>query len=174
MIVAITGTPGVGKTSACGVLEKEGHKVLNLNEVALEQGFVLGRDDARDAAVIDTHGLKAFVRTLQNDLVFLDGHLSHHLDVDISVVLRCNPNKLRKRLASLGWDERKITENVEAEAIDTILVESLEAGLRTYEIDATEREPEDIASSILDIVDGDTTEFHAGNVDWSEVILGWY
>jgi len=174
VLVAITGTPGVGKTSACGVLEKKGHKVLNLNETALERGLVLGRDDARDTAIIDTRGLNTFVRTLQNDLVFLDGHLSHHLDVDISIVLRCNPNKLRERLASLGWNERKIMENAEAEAIDTILVESLEVGHRTYEIDATEKKPGDVACNILDIVDGDPSEFHAGSVDWSEVILGWY
>lgn len=173
-MVAITGTPGVGKTTACGVLERRGHKVLNLNETALEQGLVLGRDDARDTSIIDTRGLDTFVRTLRNDLMFLDGHLSHYLDVDVSIVLRCNPNVLRERLASLGWNERKIIENIEAEAIDTILVESLEMGLRTYEIDATEKEPEDIACSILDIVDGDSSKFHAGSVDWSEVILGWY
>lgn len=174
MIVAITGTPGVGKTSACGILKRKGYKVLNLNEIAFEQGLVLGRDDARDTAIIDTQGLNAFVRKLQNDLVFLDGHLSHHLDVDISVVLRCNPNKLRERLASLGWNERKIMENVEAEAIDTILVESLDMGLRTHEIDATEKGPEDVACDVLNIVNGDPSEFHAGNVDWSEVILEWY
>ncbi len=74
--------------------------MLALNREAEERGLVLGRDDAREAMIIDTDRLNEFVKTLQNDLVFLDGHLSHLLDVDISIVLRCNPNVLRQRLAS--------------------------------------------------------------------------
>lgn len=174
MLVAISGTPGVGKSSACRVLAERGHRVLDLNRHAKERGLVLGRDDAREAAIIDTDKLNEFVKSLQDDLVFLDGHLSHLLDIDISIVLRCNPNVLRQRLASLDWNERKIAENVEAEAIDVILVESLENHPETFEIDTTEREPENVAEVILSVVDGEASDMRAGSVDWSEVILSWY
>lgn len=174
MLVAITGTPGVGKSSACRTLAERGHRVLALNREAEERGLVLGRDDTREAAIIDTDRLNEFVKSLQDDLVFLDGHLSHLLDVDISIVLRCNPNVLRQRLASLGWNERKIAENVEAEAIDVILVESLESHPETFEVDTTEKEPKRVTEDILSVVDGKASDLRAGSVDWSEVILSWY
>lgn len=175
MLVAITGTPGVGKSSACRTLAERGHRVLDLNREAEERGLVLGRDDAREAIIIDTDKLNEFVKSLQDELVFLDGHLSHLLDVDVSIVLRCNPNVLRQRLASLGWNERKIAENVEAEAIDVILVESLENHPEeTFEVDTTEREPESVTEDILSVVDGKASDMRAGSVDWSEVILSWY
>lgn len=145
-----------------------------MNRIALERGFVLGRDVARDTAEIDAQELNAFVSSLEDDLIFLDGHMSHLLDVEVSIVLRCNPVKLRERLSSLGWREQKIAENVEAEAIDCILVESLEMDRKTFEIDTTEKRPEDVARDILDIIGGNATDFRAGSVDWSEVILSWY
>ena len=149
--------------------------MLDLNREAEERGLVLGRDDAREAIIIDTDKLNEFVKSLQDELVFLDGHLSHLLDVDVSIVLRCNPNVLRQRLAPLGWNERKIAENVEAEAIDVILVESLENHPEeTFEVDTTEREPESVTEDILSVVDGKASDMRAGSVDWSEVILSWY
>lgn len=148
--------------------------MLALNREAEERGLILGRDDTREATIIDTDRLNEFVKSLQNDLVFLDGHLSHLLDVDISIVLRCNPNVLRQRLASLGWNERKIAENVEAEAIDVILVESLENHPETFEVDTTGKEPKRVTEDILSVVDGNASDMRAGSVDWSEVILSWF
>jgi broad-specificity NMP kinase len=63
---------------------------------------------------------------------------------------------------------------VEAEAVDVILVESLDKHPETYEIDTTDSGPEEVAENILRVVNGDASEFRAGNVDWSEVILAWY
>ncbi|MFQ6106919.1 MAG: adenylate kinase family protein [Thermoplasmata archaeon] len=174
MLVAVTGTPGVGKSSACRILVARGCAVIDLNKLAMERGFILGRDEERDTAIIDTQQLNEVVSSISDDLVFLNGHLSHLLDVDISIVLRCNPTRLRARLASLGWMERKIAENVEAEAIDFILVESLELDRETYEIDTTEKGPDDVAQDILNIVNGKSSGFRAGSVDWSEVIMSWY
>lgn len=173
MLVAVTGTPGVGKSSACEVLTRKGHRVLDLNKVAAENGLVLGRDEERDAAIIDTDKLNEYVLSMQGDY-FLDSHLSHHLDVDVAVVLRCNPAILRERLRGLGWSEAKVAENVEAEAIDVILVESLDSGRKTFEIDTTEMDPVDVAGGILSITKGDSAEFLVGSIDWSEVILDWF
>ena len=89
-MVAITGTPGVGKSSACRMIAERGHRVLALNREAEERGLVLGRDDAREAMIIDTDRLNEFVKTLQNDLVFLDGHLSHLLDCDAISIAEIN------------------------------------------------------------------------------------
>jgi adenylate kinase len=174
VLVAVSGTPGAGKSSACRVLAERGHRVLDLNKEAVARDLVLGRDDAREAVVIDTDGLNEWVRSVQDDLVFLDGHVSHLLDVDVSIVLRCNPNVLGQRLSSLGWNEQKVAENVEAEAIDVILAESLENHPDTFEVDTTEKAPGNVADIIMSIIDGEASELRAGSVDWSEVIMGWY
>ena len=173
MLVAVTGTPGVGKSSACEVLRRKGHAILDLNKVASERGFVLGRDEERDAVIIDTNKLNEYVLSLQDDH-FLDGHLSHQLDVDVAVVLRCHPATLKERLRSLGWSEAKVSENVEAEAVDVILVEALDSGRKTFEIDTTEMDPAEVAAGILSIAEGDSAAFRAGSIDWSEVILDWF
>src|SRR5205809_182143 len=47
MIVAITGTPGTGKSSACAVLSVRGYAVMDLDEIARREGFIAGRDEAR-------------------------------------------------------------------------------------------------------------------------------
>ena len=63
---------------------------------------------------------------IEEDVMF-EGHLSHLLRVDLAVVLRCSPKVLKERLEAKGWRESKIMENVEAEAVDVILVEALDA-----------------------------------------------
>jgi adenylate kinase len=174
MLVAISGTPGTGKTAVCEKLRKDGYSVVDLNKLAYDSNSVLGVDPERDVDIVDVDTLKDRVKELRNDLVFLDGHFSHLMDVDVSVVLRCNPKELRRRLEAKEWSENKIRENVEAEAVDAITVESTESDAETWEIDTTERTADQTVDSVLKIVNGETEEFRVGQVDWSEVILDWY
>ncbi|MCK4444318.1 MAG: NMP kinase, partial [Thermoplasmata archaeon] len=72
------------------------------------------------------------------------------------------------------WKESKIRENVEAEAVDAITVESLESDAKTWEIDTTDRTADQTTEDVLRIVNGETEEFRVGQIDWSGVILDWY
>ncbi len=174
MFVAISGTPGTGKTAVCERLRENGYQVVDLNKLASETDSVVGVDSERNVDIVDADLLREKVRELRNDLVFLDGHFSHLMDVDISIVLRCNPDELKRRLEIKEWDEKKIRENVEAEAVDAITVESTESGVDTLEVDTTNRSAEQTEEAILKIVKGDSEEFRVGQIDWSEVILDWY
>ncbi|UCD92879.1 MAG: adenylate kinase family protein [Methanobacteriota archaeon] len=174
MLVAMTGTPGTGKTATCERLAEEGYQVVNLNELAFEANTVVGVDPERDVDIVDVDALCEKVSGLENDLIFLDGHFSHLMDVDISIVLRCNPNELKKRLEAKDWNERKVRENVEAEAVDAITIESLESVEETYEVDTTKRTIDQTVEAVLRIVQGQKEEYRIGQVDWSEVILDWY
>ncbi|MCK5636466.1 MAG: dephospho-CoA kinase, partial [Thermoplasmatales archaeon] len=49
MIIAITGTPGTGKTSISEVLQKNKFEVVDLNKVACEKDFLIGKDEKRDS-----------------------------------------------------------------------------------------------------------------------------
>jgi adenylate kinase len=60
VIVAVTGTPGTGKTTATELLESEfdlGLDVVHLNEVIRAEGLTEGHDDERDSAVADLEAL---------------------------------------------------------------------------------------------------------------------
>ena len=50
--VAVTGTPGTGKSSATELLEGE-FDVVHLNELIREEGLWTERDDERDSLVAD-------------------------------------------------------------------------------------------------------------------------
>ena len=174
MLVAISGTPGTGKTAVCEKLRKDGYKVVDLNKLAYDSNSVIGVDPQRDVDIVDTDALKLKVREFENDLVFLDGHFSHLMDVDVAIILRCNPEELRKRLEKKQWKESKIRENVEAEAVDAITVESTDSNAETLEIDTTNTSADQTAEAVIRIVQGEREEFRLGQIDWSEVILDWY
>ncbi|MFQ5883845.1 MAG: adenylate kinase family protein [Thermoplasmata archaeon] len=174
MLVVMTGTPGTGKTAVCERLREEGYQVVNLNELAAETNTVVGVDSERDVDIVDVDALREKVSGLENDVIFLDGHFSHLMDVDLSIVLRCNPNELKKRLEAKNWNEKKVKENVEAEAVDAITIESVESVKETYEVDTTRRTVDQTVETVLRIVEGQRDDHRVGQVDWSEVILDWY
>ena len=157
-MIAITGTPGTGKTTVAEVLRRRGYVVLNVNELAEKYGCVVGEEEGTKIVDIDC------LEKIEVEADFVEGHLSHYLKVDAIVVLRCRPDVLYERLLGKGWDEEKIRENVEAELIDYILVEAIERGKVVHEIDTTNLNPEEVADKIEEILKG--KHYPPGNVDW--------
>lgn len=175
MIIAISGTPGVGKSSVANELENSGYKVIRLDDLAGEKGFFEGEEDGSKLVNVDK--LNKHVKTLKaKNNLFLVSHYSHQIDHDAAVVLRCHPEELKKRLKKRSWTDAKIRENLEAEAIDVITIEALENSNSVYEIDATELNPTLAVKKILQILkDKDYAEkFKPGKINWSEVVMKWY
>lgn len=174
MECALTGTPGVGKTTVAELLRKYGYEVLDLNDFIIEQGLLGREDQERGAADVDTRLLREKYREMyceketEHDIV--EGHLSHHLELSPTIVLRCAPSELKKRMEKKGWPDRKIKENLEAEAIDVILIEALDLCREVYEVDTTGKSPEDVSADLKDIFDGKTEGYEPGSLDWSESI----
>ncbi len=171
MKVAVTGTPGVGKTAACLLVRSI--RVESANELAERYDAIVGRDEERDTSEVDTEMLASRLSEETGDLL-VEGHFSHLLGVDLAIVLRCSPSVLRGRLQTRGWPEPKIVENLEAEAVDVVLIEALENVPKVCEIDATDTSPGDVASSIEEILAGESEKYPVGNVDWSQEVLGWF
>jgi adenylate kinase len=171
MKVAVTGTPGVGKTSASNLVRSI--RVVHVNDLVDECGAVVGYDEARKTKEIDVAKLAKAVSGLVGD-VLLEGHLSHLLEVDVAIVLRCSPKVLTERLAAKGWAEEKVRENAEAEAVDVVLVEAVESVPVVCEIDTTGKGPADVAAAIEEIISGETKKYPVGNVDWSREVLDWF
>lgn len=173
VLVAITGTPGTGKSSGCEELAHRGYTVIDLDTVARAEGLVVGRDNPRDSDEVDIRALRHRLR-IPAKLAFLKAHYSHLMDVNLAIILRCKPSILRERLANRGWRPEKIRENVEAEAIDVITQQAVARIPFVFEIDTTNRTASETASEILAIIQGKTSGHEPGSVDWSDEVLSWY
>jgi len=179
MIIALTGTPGTGKTSVSKILHIKGFEIVDLNKVVCEKNFLFGKDEKRESNIVDIEKFNNYVKEnyAGEDIVMIEGHLSHLLkSVDKVFILRCNPKKLRSNLLKKGWNEQKIKENVEAEILDIILCETLELHKKNniFEIDVSDKSLDDVASLIIEIIDNKYKHFkkyNIGSVDWSEEIL---
>lgn len=173
MRIALTGTPGTGKTSVAAELERRGYFVLPLDRFAEEHKFVTGYDEARETKEVDVEALDREIR-VPAKLGFLVSHYAHLLSVNLAIVLRCQPRVLADRLRARGWKDPKVRENVEAEAIDAITQEAVARLPFVYEIDTTSATPEAVADVALEILQGKVAGREPGHLDWSDEVLSWY
>lgn len=173
VLVAITGTPGTGKSSVSRELARRGFTVVDAARLAFEKGFAVRPKRTGAPAIVDIARLRK-VQLPKGDLVFISSHFSHLLKSDIAIVLRCSPSILKARLEGRKWRKEKVMENVEAEAIDLITVEAIQRCKKVFEVDTTSIDAKEASRQILEIVKGSVKGHEPGHIDWSEEILSWY
>jgi adenylate kinase len=175
MRIALTGTPGAGKSSVGAILRAHGLTVIEVSDIASEAGLLHERDESRGSFEVDLDELEyATDRRLADVDAILVGHLSHLVRHDLCIVLRCSPSVLRSRLEGRGWSASKVNENVEAEALDSILVEALEEEGPVLEVDTSKKGPAEVADAVMEILAGKTEKYQPGHIDWSGEVLQWY
>ena len=183
MRIAVTGTPGTGKTTATELLEArladsttdgEGEptpdlEIIHLNQVLEDEALYTEVDADRESKIADLEALAAWLDG--RDDVVIESHLAHHFDADRVVVLRCHPETLERRLRERGETDAKAAENAESEALDVILSEAVEEhGLESvYEIDTTDRDPDAVADELVAVAAGER-EPSAGEVDFMDYL----
>jgi adenylate kinase len=165
--VAVTGTPGTGKTTATERLDTD-LDVVHLNDVITSEGFSTGVDEDRGSLVADLDAVADWLDG-RDDLVF-ESHLAHHFEADRVVVLRAHPETVADRLRGRGDEEAKAAENAESEALDVVLSEAVDRhGVESvYEVVTTDSDPEEVAAAIDSVIRGER-EPSAGTVsylDW--------
>ncbi len=166
MMCGITGTPGTGKSLVGTELARRGHLVIHLTDTV--GPYVVGDDEGRDTQLID-------VERWANEFVpvdgFVEGHFAHLLPCDRIVVLRCHPDELEARLAQRKYRKKKIRENVEAEALDVCLIETVEEydPSQILELDTTGRNAAYCADLIERFVKGEIPAGF-GSIDWSAFV----
>jgi len=178
MILAITGTPGTGKTSVCKAL---GLAVVDLNTVIQQKRFYTGIDAERGSFVADLDTLKEYLSQEEKAVSIIESHLAHLLEPEVAIVLRANPTLLSARLTQKGFPARKIAENVEAETLDIIIAEAVVLCGVVYEVDTSEKSIEEVASVVREIIDAEIEGvsrtkkalrdcYKPGSVDWTHLV----
>lgn len=175
VIISLTGTPGTGKTTVGKLLQQKGMKIIELGDLVKEKRLYDSFDSERDSYDVDPDVLDDAISAMNisEDCVLI-GHMAHCVSCDKIIVLRCSPSVLADRLKSRGWKESKVKENIEAEALDVILVEATETETEVSEINTTEMSAEEVCDAILRIKSGDVSDYAPGSIDWSEEVLKWY
>ena len=175
-IIFITGTPCTGKTTVSEVLsEKLGCKLIKINDLAIENDFVLGIDDEKGYKVIDIPSLNEKVSEIiaDNDqLLIFEGHLSHLCyGADKVIVLRARPEILLSRLECRNYSQSKIRENLEAEAMGICTAEAYEIyGDDISEIDVSDLTVDEIVDVLLEVISGNNT-FNVGEIDFMDWLI---
>jgi len=166
MMCGITGTPGTGKSLVGTELARRGHRVIHLTDTV--GPYVVGDDEGRDTQLIDVERWAEEFVPVDG---FVEGHFAHLLPCDRIVVLRCRPDELEARLSQRKYRKKKIRENVEAEALDVCLIETVEEydPSQILELDTTGRNAAYCANQIERFVKGEIPAGF-GSIDWSAFV----
>ncbi len=176
----ITGTPGTGKTSVSKILaQKLESPLVALNDLVDERHLYSGQDPDKGYKVVDLDALSIEIQGIIEDAndehMIIEGHLSHYFKkedlVDLVVVLRTRPSILRKRLKNRAWDDSKVQENIEAEALDICTFEAVENyNKKVNEIDTSDMGVEEVSDIIIEVIKGKKS-FPPGKIDFLENLL---
>lgn len=174
LAIAVSGTPGTGKTDFARELSKRlGAKLIDLNALIGESGiYELDKDSTR---VVDPEDVrKEFARATSGARgpLVVEGLLAHLLPKEKLthvVVIRARPAVLKERLRERGYSGEKLEENLEAEALSIILWEAVEehGEEKVYEIDTTELGTTEAVGMFLDALEGKVS-LRPGKIDWLE------
>lgn len=170
MTTALTGTPGVGKTTVSRILKERGYQILDLNGYIEEKGLAGDHDPVRDTREVDMEELSRYFEREDKIWDIVEGHLSHTIITERVIVLRCSPQILEKRMVSKGWHKEKVRENMMAEILDVILIEAMESTDEVYEINTTKMTPKEVADIVELILRGENHGHGPGGVDWTEYL----
>ena len=174
--IFITGTPCTGKTTVSEVLSsKLNCQLIKINDLAIENDFVLGIDEDKCYKVIDIPKLNEKVSEIIDDsdeLIIFEGHLAHLCDgADKVIVLRVRPEILRSRLEGRDYSEAKIRENLEADAMGVCTTEAYEIyGEDISEIDVSDLSVDEIVDEISCVISGEKN-YSVGEVDFMDWLI---
>ena len=143
MKIALTGTPGTGKTSLGKKLAHQmGIPFLDTKRIILRERLYRVNKSEKEKTV----SLEKLEKSLREKLKKKkDGVLESHLlceftlPIDVIVVLRCDPNVLESRLKKRRYPASKIRDNLLCEALDYVTqkAEGNYPKARILEVDTT-------------------------------------
>ncbi|CDW80735.1 adenylate kinase isoenzyme 6-like [Stylonychia lemnae] len=170
--ILVTGTPGVGKTSLCTLLENQlaeeydlkGFQYVKLTDLIQQKKLYKKWNEEFDVPEFDEDMVCDELEPLmsQQGGIILEFHSCDFFPerwFQLVVLLRCNNTELFDRLQARGYNEKKITENIECEILD-VLKEEVDSSykqevileLQSEKIEDMQQNLEAIAARIKQLV----------------------
>lgn len=173
MKLVITGVPGTGKSALAKALAKKlCWELIDINAVVRAKKLWRGKD--REGALMVK--MDALQRALAKHMkhskdCVVEGHLGCEmkLPVDVAVVLRAPPEVLEKRLKPRKYSERKLVENLLAEALDYCTIRAQENYRDVREIITDGRKSKALKELVL--VAKGSKKFKVGKVRWRKQLM---
>ncbi len=174
MVVAVSGTPGTGKSVLSKPLARKIDATLIDLKALVERKEIYTSDEDGTKAVDVPAMRREFSRELKksHNNIVVEGLLAHLLpkrQITHVIVLRTRPEALKQRLRDRKYSKEKIAENLDAEALDIILWEAVEThgADKVFEVDTTSTDVSEAVGLILQFVEGKAPP-NPGKVDWLE------
>jgi adenylate kinase len=142
MIIAVSGTPGTGKTKVAKALAKAlGYNYVDVKKLIEDKKLSLGYDRKRQCLVVDPKRVnKTLMEVIGKKDSVVDSHLSHYLPqkyVGLCIITTCKLGELERRLKKRGYSKSKVRENLDAEIFEVCRCEAAEVGHELLVIDTT-------------------------------------
>ena len=168
--ILISGTPGVGKTSfttllQSRILDEKNYQMKNINlgNIVNENKLYKEWNDEFNVPVFDDDMICDYLEPIiEEGGCLLDFHSAGFIPedwIDLIVLLRCNNTELYDRLKERGYNEKKITENIECEIME-VTADDVKENFDNEKIIELKSEVIDDMEKNLDIVMDKINELH--------------
>ncbi len=174
-IIVVTGTPGVGKTSASRLLASELSAIfVSLGELVEKEKLYSRIDRKRGSVIANTSSVSKRIQEMTSSSkqdIIIEGHFAVGIVpksiVHLVFVLRRNPEELKTVLESRGFKGDRLWENLAAEILDVCLCDavSLYGAGKVCEVDVTGRSVEEVVKDMVSTLNNEK-ECRVGLVDW--------
>lgn len=155
MIIVISGSVGVGKTTIAQLLaQKLNVECIELNEVA--KNFKIEKNNKLQTFDFDIKKCLDYIEKTYTNNYILEGHFAHLLKpefVDILIVINRDISQLHTEYIQRGYNEQKIKDNLEVETLNVCFYEAEEEGFDEEQLIVIENTSNDEDIDLDDIVD---------------------
>ncbi len=178
LVIIIAGTPGTGKTTIAKLLAKKINGLhIDVSRYVIDNKLYIDYDEKRLSYVIDeektVNALKNII-TSSDKPVIIDTHYPEIIPpeiVDYVFVLRTHPRILEERLKRKNWPINKVRENVMVEILSVVTYNVINrfGEDRVFEIDTTNKSPDEVVDYIIDVIRGVRKPFRE-KIDWLSML----
>ncbi len=147
-IIAITGTPGVGKTTlAKKIIRKSRNKIVffDIKKIAEQNNLILGKDKY-GSKIIDIKKLQKIINAkvkkgYVGHTILMESHLLSDMKLDnaLAIVLREHLKTLKHRLLKRKYPIEKIRDNIVCEATDYCGINACQNYRHVYELISSDK-----------------------------------
>jgi adenylate kinase len=165
----------VGKTTVSQFLASKLNATnIDLTKLVKQEKLTSGVDKARKTLIVDmkkvSERVQSIIKSYDQDII-IDGHYSMNVlpakNVHLALVLRRDPEELKKILEDRDFRNRKLWENLAAEILDVCLWDAVRicGADKVCEINVTSKTIEEVAEEIVSVLE-EKRKCRVGVVDW--------